>query len=161
MGEPDLRGLIIDAVTQVLRPLGYKRNGHTFVRNSFDLHHIVGVQSSQSSSANHLRVTINLGISVPSLAEGEYRIDISSTHWSSRLGQLLPVATDQWWEASGAEDAQITGNAIGVALSRYGLPAFDAIPDTKALLALWQSGRSPGLTSTQRERYVRQLRDAV
>jgi hypothetical protein len=49
---------------------------------------------------------------------------------------------------------------MSAALKAHGIPALDRLPDLAALLALWDSGQSPGLTPAEARRYAQLAREA-
>lgn len=88
------------AVALALAPLGFRRKGQVFFRQLDEVAHIVSLQSSTSSTASVLKMTVNLGVWVSSLAEDGSKPDLWSAHWRERLGYLMPQRIDYWWEVS-------------------------------------------------------------
>jgi hypothetical protein len=66
----------------------------------------------------------------------------------------MPNPTDRWWSASSSAEAEQAADLIAEALTKFGVPALDAIPNAFALYDLWKSGRSPGLTAVQAAKYL-------
>jgi hypothetical protein len=145
------------AVADALHPLGFNKSATKFIRTFPGVAQIVSLQSSISSSSALFRVTANLGIWVSDLAgEGE-KPDILTSHWRMRIGQLMPDHLDYWWEMSSDEEAGVAALALGEALRNYVRPVFDELTTTAALEKLWRSGKSPGLTEVQRQRFMARL----
>jgi hypothetical protein len=85
-----------------------------------------------------------------------------SAHWRERIGHLGPERYDKWWVAQNADEAISVGEEVAASIRQWGLPALGMLASQRALLQLWQSGASPGLTAMERDRYIRALatRDA-
>ena len=161
MDAAEIKTRLLTQMAELLRPAGFRRLGQSFSRPTRDVAHLIGLQSSQGSSTHHLRATVNLAVWVPALAEEGARPNIWSSPWRARLGSLTDHPADIWWEASDAATAAAAERDLLGMLRLYGIPALDQIPDLAALLAIWDSGRSPGLTAVERERYLAELRGAV
>jgi hypothetical protein len=157
MRGASFREIVIAAAAVVLSPCGFRKRGSVFWRKLDGLVHLVSVQSSVSSTASVSMVTVNIAIVCESLLDEGERTSVSGAHWRERLGHLMPQANDVWWTITTADEAHAAGAEIASALANCGLPALDRIRTPASLLALWQSGRSPGLTKVQVERYAAQL----
>lgn len=72
----------------------------------------------------------------------------------------MPDPSDRWWDVSDASVGEVSKTVVTTVV-RYGLPALDAIDSVEALRALWESGRSPGLTEQQRRRNLAMLGTAM
>jgi hypothetical protein len=161
MAAAVLKTRILAGLADLLQPLGFRRRGQIFDRPSSDVVHLIGFQSSQTGTAQLARVTLNLGIWVPALSDREARSSVWDAHWHERLGHLTDHQADQWWEVSNDASAAATTHEICSQLLLFGIPALEKIPDSTALLAVWDAGMSPGLTKLQRERYKVALRGTV
>ena len=145
------------AVAAVLRPLQFRRKGLVFTRQLGEMVHIVSLQSSVSSTAPLLKITVNLAVFVPSLADDSIKLGLLSSHWQMRLGFLMPEHIDYWWEVSCDCDAERVASEIIEAIQMYALPQFKQLETRDALVTLWRAGRSPGLTTFQAKRYLDKL----
>ena len=159
MSAAAFRKSITSAMEGYLRNAGFRKRADVFVRPVADVFHLVALQASQSSTRNNLKVTVNLAVQVPALAESPANLSISTAHWSQRLGHCLPKPSDVWWTASTPEQATFVAAQIVEALQQYGVPALESLSDSSALLKLWESGKSPGLTRHQAARYAAALHD--
>ncbi len=148
------------AVATALKPLGFRRKGQVFTRQFDELTHILSLQSSTSSTASFLKITVNLGVWVSSLAAGRSKPDLWSAHWRVRLGSLMPKQNDCWWEIASDHDAELATKQILEAIQTYAVPQFAQLVTKDALVALWRSGRSPGLTDFERKRYLDKIEHA-
>jgi hypothetical protein len=132
---------------------------------------MVNLQKSVSSSRDFVKATVNLGVFSFPLARSMSRAGwwvrtlVSPTvwdgHWRERIGFLLPERSDKWWEIRDTDEAVAVGVEIASVLTTYGLPALAAVASTDRLRALWESGRSPGVTEKQRLDYLRALGSVI
>jgi hypothetical protein len=152
----DFKAAILDAMAEVLRPLGFRKKGSHFTRESGGVVHLVSLQSSATSSADAVRVTVNLGVWVSAL-EGDAKPDIWAAHWRERLGFVMEERRDVWWDAASDNQAKSAAAAIADSIRRFALPVLETLASPGALLSLWKSGRSPGLTAVQAERLLTRL----
>jgi len=67
-GSKDYKKVIIHGLSSLLKPLGYKRTGNVYTFQMNDLTYYVSLQSSQSSTAQQLKVTVNIEMSSARLA---------------------------------------------------------------------------------------------
>ncbi len=113
---------------------------------------MVDLQSSTGSSRDALRVTCNLGIRVDRLADRPGP-SVWDAHWRVRIGSFLPDPHDHWWECTSDEEARQAGRETAGQVESRVLPAMEQLATPGALVALWSSGRSPGLTERRRIEY--------
>jgi hypothetical protein len=148
---------VVSCISEVLRPAGFRKTGSVFSREVNDVLHIVGLQSSTSSTASSLRITVNIGVVVPTLLSSSQQPDVWSSHWRQRIGMLMSERSDLWWSMSTEQEAHAAGAEIAAAVQQFALPALSAIENAAALARLWKSGVSPGLTQVQAQRYLHRL----
>jgi hypothetical protein len=139
---------ILEAVAEVLRAAGFRKKGSHFTRDIAEVVHLVTLQSSVGNTADAVRVTVNLGVWIPAL-EGDAKPDIWSAHWRERLGFLMPEKRDVWWDAASDGEANVVAGRIADAVRDFGLPALSQLASRRALLDLWKTGASPGLTEVE------------
>jgi len=156
MPATDYKRTILEAMSEALRPIGFRKKGAHFTKTEAEVVHLVSLQSSSGSTAEAVRVTVNLGVWVSAL-EGDAKPDVWSAHWRERLGSLMPENRDVWWDAASNEEAKSTGARIASAIRTFGLPVLGSITTRRALLDLWRSGRSPGLTEVYAKRLMNRL----
>ena len=154
------KGMILAAIADALRPAGFRKNGSKFTRNLGDVIHLISLQSSTSSTAASLQATANLAVWVPALADNEGPPDMWSSHWRERIGQLMPDRSDRWWTVTNEKEAAVAASEIREAIQMYVLPTFAALATSAALVQLWKSGVSPGLTERQAQRYLQRLHES-
>ena len=136
---------------------GFTRKAPHFFRPSADLFHCVHLQASQWGGASSGQFTINLGATSASLYG----------HWTSRplpsnpataiwpiqqrIGLLSPSRRDLWWTVDANTETVSLGQQVVQFVSEFGLPFFDAFPDSEAILHAIRANRSvPGITDPQR-----------
>jgi len=156
MPAKEYKRRILEVVAEVLRATGFRKNGSHFTRDIADVVHLVTVQSSVGSTADAVRMTVNLGVWVPAL-EGDAKPDIWSAHWRERLGFLMPEKRDVWWDAASDDEARVVAHRIAGAVRDFGLPALSGLANRRALLDLWRTGSYPGLTEVFAERLLKRL----
>ena len=157
MPSAPYKGMVLTAMSQVLRPVGFRKKGANFTRQLRQVVHFIGLQSSQSSTSTCLRATLDLSIWVHAAAEANQAPDALSAHWRERIGILMPERRDHWWVISSGQEAQVAIKEICHALREYGLPTLDCLASNEAMRSLWRSGRSPGLTERLAQRNLQRL----
>ena len=157
MGLAEWKKLVTVPVAAMLKRRGFRKSGLIFTAARNDVVLMVGLQSSQSSTKDQLKITCNLGIWVEQLARWP-KPDIWACHWDKRIGHFLPAPTDYWWTCSNDESASQAGQEIATLLEDRALPEMESLASVSALKSLWSAGRSPGLTELQRQRYLTQLK---
>jgi len=156
MPAKEYKRRILEVMAEVLRAAGFRKKGTHFARDIADVVHLVTLQSSVGSTADAVRVTVNLGVWVPAL-EGDAIPDIWSAHWRERLGFVMPDKRDVWWDAASEGEARVVADRIANAVRDFGLPALSRLANRRALLDLWRTGSSPGLTEVFAERLMKRL----
>jgi hypothetical protein len=122
---------------------------------------IIEFQKSVRNSGDRTLFTINLAVVCGALLEPEQppleRARSFDAHLRQRIGMLLPGRPDKWWEITDATDADALAAEIGDLISNEGVPYVSRYLDVNEVIALWESGMSPGLTQTQRVKYLEKL----
>jgi hypothetical protein len=156
-----LRETLISSIWLSLKPRGFKRRGANFHRPAEDVVHLISLQSSRSGTRDSARVTVNLAVWCKILDDTGAAPSVWTAHWRKRIGHLMPANTDLWWSLPSDRALDEAATEIVGALEAYGLPALDCLASAASLLALWDSGESPGLTRGQVTQYAVRLRDGV
>ena len=141
--------LVAAPVAEVLKRRGFRKSGLNFSASRSGVTLLVNLQSSTGSSQDALKVTCNLSIRVDSLTDRP-GTSVWEAHWRERIGFFLPDPHDSWWECASDQDARQAGREIAALLEARALPTMEQLATPGALVALWSSGRSPGLTDRQR-----------
>lgn len=157
--EQKMKCCLTDVAT-ILKPRGYRRSGTTFRKLADGNCAIVNFQRSRWS-ASGISFTVNLSIVCGQLLDPETEpLERALEYWGhlrTRLGNLLPERKDKWWQIEEGTDALALGREIVTAIDTLGLPYLDQYQSMPSLIALWRSGKGPGLTETQRTRYLAEL----
>jgi len=128
--EANFAGSVRTAITEVLKPVGFRKDGTTFRREFSEVTQIVNVQRSSGNYGGRVKFTVNVGVYVPGYRELESAFSapgkVREYHCCvrKRLGELRG-GRDQWWEigpdSSEAEiDAVVSDLRDGI--SQFALP---------------------------------------
>ena len=155
----------------VISGIAARLQSHGFTRqNRRVLKKIVGnsaivleFQKSDQSSAGRIIFTVNMGLIRGELLEsGEKDLrdaDFLDAHLNRRLGRFLAEPSDKWWEVTASTEPESLAAELSDVLLREAIPYFQTYLDADSLIALWESGTSPGLTAVQRARYLHRLKE--
>jgi hypothetical protein len=152
---------VFNHIAEALRPAGYRRAGNTFYAERDEVLLLVQIQRSTTSSAGRTLITLNLGVYLKCLADRTgptgRGASIPGCHWRERIGFLTPERRDRWWPVTDEASAGQVGHEFASILREAALPALESLASAAALRETWRSGRSPGLTDVQRQRYLEML----
>jgi hypothetical protein len=156
MTSKDYRKIINDKVGDVLRPRQFKKSGNTFKYSNGNLTYYIETQSSKSSTARVLQVTVNVGIGSELLYKLEEKFITSHLrgHFTRRIGQYLEATQDKWWTIDNVDAALSAAHEIASIINDKVLKEFDTIRTTDDLINLWMQGKYYGLTEYQRQQYL-------
>lgn len=165
MSSPEYRARILTAMRDVLAPVGFRKAGPTSRRTVNDVVQLVNLQSSTSSTAGCLIVTVNLAVFSTTLSTLLGATDLKPTvwdgHWRERIGHLSPAREDRWWRVEKPEEVDQAAGEIAALLSDVALPKLEQLGSTDALRTLWVAGEGTGLTAFQRRQYLNLLGPAA
>ncbi len=165
MGSVDLKTVLKSMVHTVATRLSV----HGFAQRGLVLHKSAGsnialieFQLSDKTSKERVVFTINLGVVCSELSAGgaTRKATAMDAHLRQRLGFLLPERADKWWEITAQTNVLALAEQLSTTLEQSALPYLDEYVDSRTLIALWESGKSPGLTAVQRARFLDQLKRA-
>lgn len=155
---------LLKATGESLKPLGFVQRGSVFRLLAHGNCGIIEFQRSDKTTDEKLVFTVNLGVVCGELLgdglSGLQKARIIDAHLRQRIGMLLPDRPDKWWELTASMDRVSLVKEVVELLEKKGAPYVEGHLATKALLALWESGQSPGLTAFQRTRFLSRLREA-
>ena len=156
MTSKDFKKIIVDRMNEVLKSKGFKKSGSTFSYSNGDLTYLINIQSSQSSTATRLKVTVNIEI----YSSTVYKLQDTSLpekwsrHFTERIGSLLDNPQDKWWIIENGNQADDAANEIADITNNKVLTTFDNLKTTNDLATLWRQNKCPGLTEHQRKEYL-------
>jgi len=153
---------LLSVIDENLKPLGFIRKGSIFRLLDHNNCGIIEFQQSDKSTQENLVFTINLGVACGDiLCSGSSSISkarIIDAHLRQRIGMFLPERPDKWWDLNPSVNSELLAQEVTDLLLKKGVPYIKGLLETKALVALWESGQSPGLTAFQRTRYLSLLK---
>ena len=91
----DLKRRVVNAIAESLAPSGFRKAGYLFKREFGQVVHLIGLQSSTSSTAERAKMTLNLAIWCVPASDTDEKPSIWSAHWQERIGHLMPEHTDK------------------------------------------------------------------
>lgn len=138
---------------------GFKKKGDSFIRKNEFYWQIVNWQKSKDSTKDVIKFTLNIGVHSVVLSKieednFEQRPDIWSCHYRQRVGFLMPILQDFWWNFSLSAPAVSLNDEFGKLLNEIILPFFEEFSEPDSLLRIWKSGISPGQTDFKRLKYI-------
>jgi hypothetical protein len=156
---------ILKATAGILKPLGYRRERAIFRRVDQGVCELVDFQRSGTrSSGERIVFTVNLGVVCGDLLgsgpSGLQKAHITDAHLRRRIGSFLPDPQDKWWEVTVATDRGALIHELQEPLLKRAVPYIEHFLSPNALIALWESGESPGLTELQRVQFLLRLKEA-
>jgi len=135
---------------------GFIRKGYSFHIALAETHGLINLQKSLKNSRTRVLFTVNLGVISRRLLRtlsnniNDDKLSLDACHWRQRLGWLLDVPHDKWWEIDSATKVDVLGSQLWEILCERGIPMIKHYDTDRSLLDLWISGKSPGLTRFQR-----------
>ena len=156
MTSKDFKRIILHKLTDILKPKQFRKAGNTFQYSNGELVYFINLQISQSSSADILRVTVNIEIASFSLSKLEDTSipEKDRRHFINRIGNYLDHSHDKWWTIQNINEANASAEQIAEIIVSKILPEFNRIRTTNDLADLWRKHISPGLTEKQRKEYL-------
>jgi Domain of unknown function (DUF4304) len=141
--------------------LGFRRRGTHMRAVSQGNSALIEFQRSRWNSKDQLGFTVNLAVVCGELlTPDEPPMDKTRSfhgHLRMRIGSFLPIRQDKWWEITATTDTHALATEVSELIVREGAPYVLRFLDTKELVALWRSGKAPGLTKFQHNRYLERL----
>jgi len=155
----DYKKVIIEGLSSLLKPLGYKRKGNVYTFLINDLTYYISIQSSQTSTAQRLKVTVNIEMSSAKLAAfRDERMPLNAhRNYHERIGLYSDEKKDKWWQINNIQEAITASGQINDLLLNKVLPELDLFKSTDDLIAFWEKGNCRGITEFQRKYYLQLL----
>lgn len=163
MSTKDYKKIISDKLNEALKERQFKKRGQVFSYSNGDLTYYIGIQSSQSSTTDVLKVTVNTEIASALIT----RLDDTSLpiehqrHYTRRIGSYLNDQQDKWWTVDSLHSADMAANEIITIVTNKVIPNFEALGTTNDLERLWKNGGYIGITEGQRKHYLSLLEKAI
>lgn len=156
MISKDYKKIILDNLRAVLKEQQFKKRGPVFSYSNGDLTYYIGIQSSQSSTADVLKVTVNTEIAsalISKLDDTSLPIE-HQRHYTRRIGSYLHDQQDKWWTVDSQQSAEIAASEIVTIIKEKVIPNFEALETTNDLARLWKNGGYNGITEGQRKHFL-------
>ena len=150
------KGLVAGSIGGLLKQREFRKSGLKFSSIRPEATLLVGLQSSVGTTREVLKITCNLAIVLHALRSRDNH-DIWDSHWRERIGYFMPEPRDHWWVCSTDDTATTAGREMAALLESQALPEMERLASRAAMIALWTSGRSPGLTEYQCAQYLQEL----
>lgn len=163
MGRKELEekfAAIVGSVFAGLKPLGFRKQGQRFRRDADGNVSLVEFQRSAASDQHMIKFTLNVGIVSGRLLNAWdpdsniKKVGSSEAHLMQRIGYFLHPPTDHWWALTSGTDTEVIAAEVTSLVVGAAVPYLNEHGSDQSLLALWHTGKSPGLTEGQRQRYV-------
>lgn len=139
---------------------GYVRNGNYFRKQSGDFLSLIEFQKSKDGVPGEVKFTVNLGVvwrRLLGVFDSFEKAKIVDAHLMERMGFLLDERRDRWWVISSSSDLAVVEDEISSILEDRAIPYLEKYSNAPALVGLWNSGISPGLTKVQCERFLKKI----
>ena len=161
MASGKFKKIIIEPLAFILKPLGFKRKGNIFSRATPDLTYYIGLQSSQSSTASVLKITLNIEIFSSKLCElSDSSLPAQDQrHYHKRIGWFMDKPDDKWWLIDSEKNAALASVEINDLVANMVIPDFEKLKSTDDLHQMFKDGKSPGLTQGQMKHYLELLKE--
>lgn len=151
---------LLRRIDSEIGPFGYARKGGIFRKKSGDFLSIVEFQKSRDSLPEAIKFTVNLGVVWKRLLgvfDSFEKAKFVDAHLMERVGFLLEERQDKWWTLSANTDSNVTKEEVCTVLVNKALPYLERYSNAVALVELWKSGISPGLTKVQCDRLLKKI----
>jgi hypothetical protein len=152
---------IVEEAGKRVAALGFRRRGVTLQVMGQGCVGLIEFQRSTTSSSERILFTINLAVAYGALLEVDQpsleKIRSPEAHLRVRIGMLMPDRPDKWWEIKDGVDIHGLADEVATLVATEAAPYVMRYLSRHELTSLWQSGQSPGLTETQRVRYLERL----
>jgi hypothetical protein len=165
MGGDDLDGvaeIIIAETADRVKELGFVRRGNALRKIGEENIGIIEFQKSVNDSKSKILFTVNLAVVCGALLDAEQstlaKAKSIDAHLRQRIGMLMPGRPDKWWEVTNATDVDALATEVSDLIRNEGAPYINRYLSMSELVALWESGKSPGLTAVQRSRYLEKIK---
>lgn len=156
MNSKDYKKIIIDKLTSELKERHFKKKGNVFSHSNGNLTYFIGVQSSQSSTSDVLKLTVNTEIAsglISQLDDTSLPIE-HQRHYNRRIGNYLENSQDKWWTIDSPKSAEQAASDIAGIIIEKVIPNFNVLKSTNDLAELWRNGGWLGITEGQRKHYL-------
>jgi hypothetical protein len=153
--------LLLAEVGAFLKAPGFSKKGNTCYIQKEGNFGLINFQKSISSTKHQVKFTINIGVASGFLLRAGIngfiisgKPSITDCHWKMRIGFLMPVKKDFWWEIDGVTPVGRMAEDIITNLQSLVIPEILRNISDKDLIEEWIQGRGEGITEFQRYVYL-------
>lgn len=140
----------------LLKDRGFRKSRQTFWKDSDMILAVISFQKSQWNSNEVVSFTVNVGIASKRLmpAHPAHRPPrVEACVVQERIGWLLPIREDLWWEIRSDTDIDRVADDVKAAIVRGVLPFIRRFPNDQALLSYWAEAIAYGGRSLHTMRF--------
>jgi len=125
---------------EVLKKSGFKKVGMTWLKEA-PWTQVINMQMGKWNTQEEGTFTINLGLHIPELhaAIEAYPVSGSVKEYDcdvrQRIGLLMPVRQDFWWEVKSTSDVRSIADEVSQALLKHGIPWLDQTAQSLSTIA--------------------------
>lgn len=140
-----------DELARHLLNQGYSGRGNVLYRRSRSGWSVVAYIEHHKNTARDFDITLLVGTASSVLLRffdperGDFRPSLDQLHWSQRIGHLMGLGRDKWWNLQERLDTAELWNEIVDAIDHFGLPALLLHESDEQLIASWARGEPCGL----------------
>lgn len=153
---------VVTATGASVKPCGFMQRGLVLRKIAENNCGIIEFQRSTKSTPGQLFFTVNLGVICGELLEAGpsaiAKARIIDAHVRQRVGMFLPGRPDKWWEITESTDRASLAQELVTLILKEAVSFIEHYLSTSAVIALWESEQSPGLTDGQRVRLLSKLK---
>lgn len=122
---PVFQALVLKRAETALRGLGFVGSKGTYRLRTSGYGFLAKVTKSPHNSRERTRFTVDLSAWDPATGKGGI--------WWERLGTLLPMGTDYWWELTAGADPGPVSEQVGQTITEFGSLAMRALLEVPGL----------------------------
>jgi hypothetical protein len=146
---------LIDDLKAKLKQHGFIKKGNVFYLTPNENFGVIEFQKSRDSTKDNIKFTINVGtcsnVLMKIKEEDKFKgFQFDQCHWKTRIGRLLPVNTDYWWNINNQTNAaELTEEVYRIIIDIAVPEMMNHITD-EMLIETWKKQVAGGLTEYQR-----------
>lgn len=159
----DLYQELKNELSTELKMQGFSKSGSNFYIKKFGNWGLLSFQKNRHSSRQHIEFTIEIGVCSEKLINFlsprifKTKPNIENCHWRERVGFLMDVQKDYWWEINELTDSEMLKVEIRDVVFNKAVPVLLENISDESLERNWLEGMSGGLTEFERLVYLTSL----
>jgi hypothetical protein len=155
---------VVALIGNRLKPLGYTRRGLCLRTMAYGNCGVVGFPHSIENHKGRILFTADIGVVCGDILKREGRprqlskVGCGDAHLRWRIRDFLPSGREGLWEITNATNVDSLGRDVAGLIAEHVDPAIRPYLDTRCIIALWESGKSPGIADSRRIELLGKLR---